>query len=93
MGRRLPRVLWAYQTTSQIATQETPFSMTYGTEAIIPVEIGEPSFRTAQFDPPTNDQDLALNLDLVEIKREEALLKMKAKQQAAARSYNPRVKV
>ncbi|KAL5547018.1 hypothetical protein UlMin_006705 [Ulmus minor] len=47
----LPQVLWAYRTTSRTATGETPFSMTYGTEAVIPVEIGEPSFRTAQFDP------------------------------------------
>ena len=27
----LPKVLWAYRTTSQTATGETPFSMTYGT--------------------------------------------------------------
>ena len=80
----LPRVLWAYQTTSWTATGENPFSMTYGTEAIMPVEVGEPSFRTAQFDLQTNNQGLALNLDLIEIKRDEALLKMKANQQAVA---------
>ncbi|KAL5581178.1 hypothetical protein UlMin_013620 [Ulmus minor] len=42
----LPRVLWAYRTTSRTATDETPFSMTYGTEAVLPVEVGEPSFCT-----------------------------------------------
>ncbi|KAL5560877.1 hypothetical protein UlMin_030624 [Ulmus minor] len=42
----LPRVLWAYRTTSRTTTGETPFSMTYGTEAVIPMEVGEPSFRT-----------------------------------------------
>ncbi|KAL5563900.1 hypothetical protein UlMin_033647 [Ulmus minor] len=40
----LPRVLWAYWTTSRTATRETPFSMTYSIEVVIPVEIGEPSF-------------------------------------------------
>ncbi|KAL5557738.1 hypothetical protein UlMin_033949 [Ulmus minor] len=51
----LPHVLWAYRTTSRTTTGETPFSMTYGTEAVIPVEIGEPSFRTNQFGSQTND--------------------------------------
>ncbi|KAL5559669.1 hypothetical protein UlMin_035880 [Ulmus minor] len=46
----LPRVLWAYRTTSRTATGKTPFSMTYGTEAVLPVEVGEPSFRTIRFD-------------------------------------------
>ncbi|KAL5583004.1 hypothetical protein UlMin_015446 [Ulmus minor] len=40
----LPRALWAYRTTSRTTTGETPFSMTYGTEAVLPVEVGEPSF-------------------------------------------------
>ena len=89
----LPRVLWAYRTTSRTATGETPFSMTYGTEAVLPVEVGEPSFRTTQFNPEVNDQGLALNLDLIEIKRDEAAIRVRANQAAAARSYNPRVRV
>ncbi|KAL5538221.1 hypothetical protein UlMin_044540 [Ulmus minor] len=45
----LPQVLWVYQTTSQTATGETPFSMTYGNEAVIPMDVRKPSFRTTQF--------------------------------------------
>ncbi|RYQ82848.1 hypothetical protein Ahy_B10g101409 [Arachis hypogaea] len=41
----LRSVLWSYRTTPQTATGETPFRLTYGTEAIIPVEIGDPSPR------------------------------------------------
>ncbi|KAL5545737.1 hypothetical protein UlMin_005424 [Ulmus minor] len=89
----LPRVLWAYRTTSRTATGETPFSMTYGTEAVLPVEVGEPSFRTIRFDSEVNNQGLALNLDLVEIKRDEAVIRIRANQAAAARSYNPRVRI
>ncbi|KAL5567548.1 hypothetical protein UlMin_024123 [Ulmus minor] len=89
----LPRVLWAYRTTSRTATGETPFSMTYGTEAVLPVEVGEPSFRTIRFDSEVNNQGLALNLDLVEIKRDEAVIRVRANQVAAARSYNPRVRI
>ena len=36
----LPNVLWAYRTTIRVPTGETPFKLTFGTEAIIPVEVG-----------------------------------------------------
>ena len=67
--------------------------MTYMTEVVVPAEIREPSFRTTHFDPLANDQGLALNLDLIEIKRDKAQLWMMANQQAAARSYNQRFKI
>lgn len=89
----LPWVLWAYRTTSRTTTSETPFSMTYGAEAVLPVEVGEPSFRTTQFSLETNDQGLALNLDLIEIKRDKAAVKVKANQAATARSYNPMIRI
>ncbi|KAL5580487.1 hypothetical protein UlMin_012929 [Ulmus minor] len=41
----LPDVLWAYRTTAKTSTSETPFSLAYGTEAVIPVEYGIPSAR------------------------------------------------
>ncbi|KAL5575765.1 hypothetical protein UlMin_017464 [Ulmus minor] len=34
----LPGVLWAYRTTAKTSTGETPFSLAYGSEAVIPVE-------------------------------------------------------
>ena len=49
----LPSILWEYHTKSRIPTGEMPFSMVYGTESIIPVEIGMPSFRTANFNKKT----------------------------------------
>ena len=36
----LPEILWAYRTTSKSATQETPFALAFGTEAVDPVEVG-----------------------------------------------------
>ena len=41
----LGSVLWAYRTTPRIPTGESPFSLAYGTEAMIPLEIGLPSSR------------------------------------------------
>ena len=42
----LPHVLCTYRTTPRRSTGETPFSMSYGVEAIIPIETGFPTLRT-----------------------------------------------
>ncbi|KAL0455179.1 UNVERIFIED_CONTAM: hypothetical protein Slati_0857100 [Sesamum latifolium] len=44
-AEELTNVLWAYRTTPRGSTGETPFSLVYGTEAIIPAELGMPSHR------------------------------------------------
>ncbi|KAL0416730.1 UNVERIFIED_CONTAM: hypothetical protein Slati_3504900 [Sesamum latifolium] len=41
-AEELTSVLWAYRTTPRGSTGETPFSLVYGTEAIIPAELGIP---------------------------------------------------
>ena len=46
----LPNVLWAYRTPTRTPTRETPFNLTYGAEAVIPVEVGLTSFRREFFD-------------------------------------------
>ena len=42
----LSHVLWSYRTTPRTSTGETPFSMTYGAEAVISVETKFPMMRT-----------------------------------------------
>nr|GEU78306.1 hypothetical protein [Tanacetum cinerariifolium] len=49
---------------------DTPFSLTYGTEAVIPVEIEMPTYRNAVVDAVHNNEELQLNLDLLEERRE-----------------------
>jgi hypothetical protein len=88
----LPLVLWAYRTTSRTSTGETPFSLAYGVEAVIPVEIGVPSFRRENYEEGTNDVNLAAEKDLLDEKREYARLRMMAYQQRAARYYNSKTK-
>ncbi|XP_020239391.1 uncharacterized protein LOC109818355 [Cajanus cajan] len=39
-AEELLEVLWAYRCTPQSTTQETPFRLTYGVDAMIPVEVG-----------------------------------------------------
>ncbi|KAI5313085.1 hypothetical protein L3X38_042259 [Prunus dulcis] len=69
---RLLAVLWSYRTTIRTSTGETPFPFTFGIEAIVPVEIAQPFSRTSAYDADTNDDQLALNLDLVDELRYQA---------------------
>lgn len=66
----LPNILWAYRTTPRKSTGETTFSMTYGTEAVIPVEISLLSMRVVDFIRSNNDKYLIGNLDALEEQRE-----------------------
>ncbi|RDX83491.1 hypothetical protein CR513_35583, partial [Mucuna pruriens] len=56
-------------------TNKTPFRLTFGTEAVIPVEIGELSPRTTLFQPSQNEEELRENLDLLQEAREVAHIK------------------
>ncbi|XP_077221652.1 uncharacterized protein LOC143855420 [Tasmannia lanceolata] len=88
----LPSILWAYRTTLRTATGESPFSLTFGAVAVIPLEIGLSSFRTENYDEKGNSELLQNTLDLVLEKREQALLRTASYQQRVARYYNARVK-
>ena len=66
----LPEVLWAYMTTQKSATQETPFALAFGTEAVAPVEDGIKSPRIELASEEHNDEALRLNLELLDEKRE-----------------------
>ncbi|GKB64568.1 hypothetical protein Tco_0920754 [Tanacetum coccineum] len=53
---------------------ETPFSLTYGSEAVIPAEIGMPMFWSIQFNEARNEEEIRLNLDLIQERREMAAI-------------------
>ncbi|GKD50775.1 reverse transcriptase domain-containing protein, partial [Tanacetum coccineum] len=44
----LPHVLWAHHTIIKSSNGDTPFLLTYGTESVIPAEIGMPTLRTTE---------------------------------------------
>ena len=89
----LPNFLWAYRTTARTPTGETPFKLTYGTEAVIPVEVGVTSTRRAAFSEEKNDDKLRLNLDCLDEVRDEASSRMTKYQRKMAEYYNKRVKL
>ena len=52
----LPSILWAYRTTARTPTGETPFRLTYRSEAVIPAEVGITSYRVHNHDENRNDE-------------------------------------
>ncbi|GJY42087.1 reverse transcriptase domain-containing protein [Tanacetum coccineum] len=54
-AEEVPNVLWAHRTIKKTCNGKTPFSLTYGTEAVIPTEIGMPTHRTSSMNKKTND--------------------------------------
>lgn len=88
----LLNVLWAYRTTPRKATNETPFKLAYGTDALVPVEIGLPSYRSIVFNLEKNEEGLRANVDLAEELREKATLHIAAYQQKVAQHFDSGVK-
>ena len=74
-------------------TGETSFNLTYGTEAVIPVEVGLTSLRREFFDEQNNDDQLKQNLDFLDEVRDQAAQRMAKYQQKIAEYYNRRVKL
>ena len=88
----LPKVLWAYRTTQKSATRETPFALSFGTEAVAPVEVGIKSPRIELASEEHNDEALRLNLELMDEKREQVQRRTEEYQKKTTRYYNQRVK-
>lgn len=78
-------------TTPHSSTGETSFRLTYGSDAMIPVELGEPSFRRENVDETVNPTNLAIDLDLLVELRDVAHLREYAVKQRAARRYDSKV--
>ena len=62
----LPSILWAYRTTARTPTRETSFRLAYGSEAVIPAEVGLTSYRVGNHDERRSDKAMCLQLDLVD---------------------------
>ncbi|KAG7552326.1 Retrotransposon gag domain [Arabidopsis thaliana x Arabidopsis arenosa] len=72
----LQPLLWAYRTTPRRATGETPFSLVYGMEAVVPTELNVPGLRRSEA-PHNEDQ---------------SLIRLQNYQQLTARYYNSKLK-
>ena len=88
----LPSVLWAYRAIARTPTRETPFRLAYGTDAIIPTEIGLTSYRVDSYSEKTNEEELRFQLDLVDEVRTVAEQRLARYQNLMAKHYNSNVR-
>ena len=89
----LPHVLWTYRTTPRRSTEKTPFSMTYGAEAVIPLETGFPTLRTSSFNLSNNNELLEKSLDFIEERRENAMVQLAYYQHKLKQGYDANVRL
>jgi len=89
---KLLGILWAYRTTKRIPTDEISFSLAYGAEAIIPVDVSMPTFRTEGVEWDQNAAQLRLAQDQSEERRQQAQICTTTYQQQIRASHYKKVK-
>ena len=67
--------------------------MTYGAEAVIPLETNFPTLKTSTFCPNANNGLLEKSLDLIEEKRERTMIQLAYYQQKLKQGYDVKVKL
>ena len=67
--------------------------MTYGAEAVLPLEASFPTLKSSTFTPKNNNELLGRSLDLAEEKREKAMIHMAYYHQKLKRGYDANVKL
>ena len=72
---------------------ETHFRLTYGTEAVIPIEVRVANTRRTTFSKEENDDKLRVNLDCLDKVRDKTSSKMIEYQWKMVEYYNKRVKL
>ena len=74
--------------TPKEATRETPFSLVFGTKAIILAKVELPSYRVENYSEQENDVALLENLDFLKEKRDQAAIHLPAQKNLVAKYYN-----
>ncbi|XP_074346833.1 uncharacterized protein LOC141685638 [Apium graveolens] len=64
------------KTSPRTSTGETPFKLAYGTEAMLPIEVGSPSHKTINFEEEANEKGLRTNMELIDEVRDQAVERM-----------------
>ena len=92
---KLPEALWAYRITIRGPTHSTPFSLVYGCEAVVPLEVQIPSLRVSLQNEMTQESNVKLRLqelDNLDERRLEALQSVELYQARMAGSFDKRVR-
>ncbi|KAL6199800.1 hypothetical protein ACLB2K_029582 [Fragaria x ananassa] len=89
----LPDTLWAYRTSPRSATGFSPYSLVYGSEAVLPVELMIPSARVLavndlEWDVESCAKWRTMDLEATDERRRQAEVKAEAYRQTMTKAYN-----
>nr|GEY14745.1 reverse transcriptase domain-containing protein [Tanacetum cinerariifolium] len=84
----VPYMLRAHRTMIKTSNEDTPLSLTYSTEAMIPVEITMPFLRCTEVNQAENDEGLLLNLDILKGRRERSAVREARSKAQMEKYYN-----
>ncbi|KAG9442388.1 hypothetical protein H6P81_018242 [Aristolochia fimbriata] len=93
---KLCEALWAYRTSFRTPTQSTPFSLVYGTEAVLPLEVRLPSLRIAMREGLTTEECAQLRLaelESLDEQRLEAHQRLECYQSRMTKAFNKKVRL
>ncbi|XP_064979384.1 uncharacterized protein LOC135620382 [Musa acuminata AAA Group] len=88
----LPSVLWSLRTTPKTAIGESPYSLAFRTEAVLPPEVAIATLRTRNYDEKVSNEGLRASLDVLEERRANVHLNALSYKRAVARVYNRKVR-
>ncbi|XP_077247224.1 uncharacterized protein LOC143886940 [Tasmannia lanceolata] len=93
---KLPFALWAYRTSVHISTGATPYSLTYGMEAVLPIELKIPSLRILMESNLSESEWASIRhqeLCLMDEKRLKAVYHVQDYQCRIERAFNKKVRI
>ncbi|KAG9442376.1 hypothetical protein H6P81_018230 [Aristolochia fimbriata] len=93
---KLGEALWAYKTSFRTLTQSTTYSLVYGTEAVLPLEVQLPSLRIAIREGLTTEECAQLRLaelESLDEQRLEAQQWLECYQSRMTRAFNKKVRL
>ena len=91
----LPFSLHGYRTTARTSTGETPYSLVYGMEAVLPIEVQIPSLRIMRDAGLSEDDWIQTRLDqlnLIDEKRLTAVFHGQVYQKRMIKAFNKKVR-
>jgi hypothetical protein len=88
----LPSVLWSLRTTPNAATQETPFYLVHGAEAVLPVKITHEAPRISAYEEIASIESLQDDVDALDEVRDIALSRATQYQQNLQNYHSRRVR-
>ena len=92
---KLPYALWVYKTSVRTSTRATLYSLVYGMEAVLPIEVEIPSLRIlreAELEEAEWVEDRCIQLNLINEHRLQAMHHAQCYQKRLARAYQKKVR-